>query len=143
MPNMTNRIPRINGHRGAFQLVYAGVYLVIGASFILSPSVAGRQQALRWLTELGAVSLFGWLWILAATVACVGAFLPRPQDWFSFFMLVFAPAVWGGLFLIGVLAGANPFGLITAAIYWLFAASPMIVSGMQGPGDRDQRRIRV
>jgi hypothetical protein len=134
---------KINGRRGAFQLVYAGVYLVVGISFVLNPDAASRQQALRWLADLGAVSLFGWLWIIAAVVACAGAFMPRPQDWFSFFMLVFAPAVWGGLFVIGVCAGAAPFGLISAAIYWLFAASPMIVSGMQGPGDRDYRRIII
>ena len=91
---------KINGRRGAFQLVYAGVYLVIGASFVIGPGAASRSQSLRWLSDLGAVSLFGWLWIIAAVAATVGAFLPRPQDWFSFFMLVFAPAVWGGLFVI-------------------------------------------
>lgn len=137
------KVRPVNGRRGAFQLVYAGVYLVIGASFVFSPTAAGRQQALKWLEDVHAVSLFGWLWVVAAFVACIGAFLPRPQDWFSFFMLVFAPAVWGGLFVIGVLTGAHPFGLISALIYWLFAASPMIVSGMQGPADRDHRRFNV
>jgi hypothetical protein len=134
---------RINGHRGAFQLVFAAVYLVVGISFVLNPDGASRQQSLRWLADLGAISLFGWLWIVAAVAATAGAFMPRPKDWFGFFMLVFAPAVWGGLFIIGVCTGANPFGLITAVIYWCFAAAPMIVSGMQGPGDRDHRRIHI
>jgi hypothetical protein len=132
---------RINGRRGAFQLVYAAVYCVIGLSFVLVPSAASRSESLRWLAELHAVQYFGALWLMAAGAAVMGSFLPRPRDWFSFVALTFAPAVWGGLFLIGFLTGASPLGLVSTAVYWLFAASPMIVSGMQGATDRDHRRV--
>ena len=134
------RQPSINGRRGAFQLVYAPVYLVIGLSFVIIPSSGSRSESLRWLSDLGLLPVFGSLWILAAGAAVAGAFQPRPRDWFSFVALTFAPAVWGGLFLIGVMGGAPVLGLVSAAIYWLFAAAPMIVSGMQGASDRDHRR---
>jgi hypothetical protein len=139
----TRRQPFINGRRGAFQLVYAPVYLIIGLSFVIAPGGASRSAALRWLIELGLIQFFGALWILAAGAAVAGAFQPRPRDWFSFAALVFAPAVWGCLFVIGVIAGAPPFGLVSAAIYWLFAAGPMIVAGMQGANDRDRRKTRL
>lgn len=135
--------PMINGRRGAFQLVYAPVYLVIGLSFVIVPNSASRSAALGWLIELGLLPFFGALWILAAGAAVAGAFQPRPRDWFSFAALVFAPSVWGCLFVIGVLSGAPAFGLVSAAVYWLFAAGPMIVSGMQGSDDRDRRRPRL
>jgi hypothetical protein len=137
------RKPYINGRRGAFQLVYAPVYLVIGLSFVITPATASRSESLRWLNELGAVPFFGVLWILAAGAAVAGAFQPRPRDWFSFAALVFAPSVWGFMFLIGVLSGAPPSGLVAAAVYWLFAAGTMIVSGMQGASDRDRRKVRI
>ena len=133
---------RLNGRRGAFQLVYAAVYAFIGLSFVLAPQALSRSTSLRWLDDLGALQAFGALWLLASGAAVMGAFLPRPRDWFSFVALTFAPAVWGGLFLIGVvIAGAPPVGLVSTAVYWLFAASPMIVSGMQGASDRDHRRF--
>jgi hypothetical protein len=46
--------------------------------------------------------------------------------------------VWGALFFIGAFTG-NPAAITSAAVYWLFAALSMIVSGMQGERDRDTR----
>jgi len=130
---------RINGRRGAFQLVNAAVYLVVGASFLLTPGAGTRQATLRWLTDYVPLEPFAALWVIAATLGVVSAFQCRPRDWFGFAALVFAPAVWGALFFIGACTG-NPAAITSADVYWLFAALSMIVSGMQGERDRDTRK---
>lgn len=135
--------PGINGRRGVFQLLFAVVYLVIGVSFMLIPHTPSRQEALRWLMELTPLWPFACLWLSAALVGAVSAFYCRPKDWVGFFALTLVPAIWGFLFLIGVLFGAPPLGLVSTAIYWLLAAAMMVVSGMQGPNDRDTRDVAL
>jgi peptidoglycan/LPS O-acetylase OafA/YrhL len=137
----TRRYPLINGRRGAFQILFAGVYLIVGYSFITTPSAGTRQASLRWLTDYAPIEPFAALWIVAGVLGVVAAFKCRPNDWFGFSALVFAPAVWGALFFIGGITG-TPTAWISAAVYWLFAAAPMIVSGMQGESDRDARMTR-
>ena len=132
---------KINGRRGAFQLLFAGVYLVVGYSFLFNPSTGLRQAQLRWVTDLLPLEPFAVLWLISGVLAAWSAFLCRPKDWVGFSALVFAPAVWGALFFIGGFT-SGPAGFTSAAVYWLFSATPMIVSGMQGERDRDARKIR-
>ena len=133
--------PRLNGRRGAVQLLLSVVYLVIGASFLLIPQPTSRLIALQWLIEIVPIQPVACLWLVAALVGAVSAFFCRPSDWVGFFALTLAPAVWGCLFLIGVLFGAPMLGVVSVAIYWAFAAFLMVVSGMQGPNDRDVREV--
>jgi hypothetical protein len=135
--------PGINGRRGVFQLLFAVVYLAIGVSFVLIPATPSRAEALRWLTDLLPIWPFASLWIAAGLTGAVSAFYCRPRDWVGFFALTLAPAVWGFLFLIGVIFGAPPLGIVSTAIYWLLAAAMMVVSGMQGPNDRDVRDVAL
>lgn len=132
---------KINGRRGAFQLLFAGVYLIVGFSFFTTPASGARQKSLSWLTSIVPLEPFAALWIVAGLLGIVAAFQCRPRDWFGFSALVFAPAVWGALFAIGAVLG-TPAAWVSAAVYWLFAAAPMIVSGMQGERDRDTRMTR-
>jgi len=141
MRKTSNGFPRVNGRRGAFQLLFAGVYLIVGASFWIMPGSGSRQASLKWLTAVVPLEPFAALWIVAGLLGIVSAFMCRPKDWFGFAALVFAPAMWGALFLIGALVG-SPQAYLSAAVYWLFAAAPMIVSGMQGEYDRDTRTTR-
>ena len=137
-------IPKVNGRRGVFQLLFSAVYLVIGASFLLLPGSQSRAEALRWLTQLLPLEPFACLWIAAGVVGVVSAFYCRPKDWVGFFALTLAPAMWGFLFLIGVVfTGAPLLGLVSTGVYWLLAAAPMVVSGMQGPNDRDTREVAL
>lgn len=136
--------PAINGHRGAFQLLLAVVYLVIGLSFLLLPGGASRSAALGYITNLMPIQPLACLWLAAAVVGAVSAFYCRPRDWFGFVALVLAPAIWGFLFIIGVVFfGAPVMGIVSGIIYWAFAAIPMVVSGMQGPKDRDARDVAL
>ena len=135
-------MPRINGRRGALQLLFTGLYLVVGYSFMANPASGTRADALRWLTPYLPVEPFAALWLLAAGFAAVAAFKCRPADSFGFIALVLAPSVWGALFLIGGLTG-SPSAYISAVVYGAFAGIIMIVSGMQGDKDRDRREVRT
>lgn len=144
MASRTKRPPprvALNGRRGAFQLLFSAVYLVIGVSFFLLPGTPGRAAALHWLTEMLPLWPLAALWIAAGLTGILGAFLCRPKDWVGFFALTLTPAAWGSLFGIGVLLSAPPIGLVSMVTYWLLAAAPMVVSGMQGPNDRDAREV--
>lgn len=136
--------PGVNGRRGAFQLLFSAIYLVIGVSFLLLPGSASRADALAYITDVMPIQPFACLWVAAAVIGFVSAFLCRPRDWIGFFALVLAPALWGCLFLVGVVfAGAPVLGAVSGLIYWVFAAAPMVVSGMQGPNDRDTRDVTL
>ena len=136
-------IPKINGRRGVFQLLFSVVYLVLGISFFALPGTPSRDAALNWMTQLHIpLQPFACLWIAAALIGLVSAFLPRPSDWRGFAALTLASAVWGFLFLIGVAFAAAPaLGIVTTFVYWLLASIVMVVSDMQGPNDRDHRPV--
>lgn len=139
------KVPKLNGRRGAFQLLFSAVYLVIGLSFVLLPASSSRAEALAWLNVIHLpVEPFAFAWVAAALVGFVSAFLCRPSDWRGFAALTLAPALWGALFFVGaVFCGAPILGLVTCAVYWLLAATAMVVSDMSGPNDRDHRRVVV
>lgn len=134
---------RINGRRGAFQILFATVYLIIGASYVIVPSTASRRAALDWLTEVIPLDVIGWLWIIGALIAVTGAFLPRPKDWYAYAVLTFVPAVWGAFYLISWMVGDSRTGWLTSALYWVIAGAVMVVSGMQGTKDRDERECAL
>lgn len=143
--NSSLGFPRLNGRRGAYLLVTAPVYLVVGVSFLLPQTdTAARKAALGWILDLGMpIQVLAGLWILAALIAMVTAFQPRPRDWFGFAALTFAAFILGALFFVGTLFGAPVIGIVSAAVYWFFAASPMVVSGMMGDTDRDFRKVQL
>jgi membrane associated rhomboid family serine protease len=133
---------QINGRRGALQILFTALYLVVGYSFITNPSAGTRGEALRWLTPYLPIEPFAALWLAAAAFASVAAFKCRPDDSFGFVALVLAPSIWGALFLIGGLTG-SPSAYTSAAVYGAFAGVIMIASGMQGDKDRDRRKIQT
>jgi peptidoglycan/LPS O-acetylase OafA/YrhL len=137
---MARRLPHVNGRRGAFQLLFAFIHFFVGVSFITAPAASSRTAAIGYLGDWTAP--LACLWLVSAGLAIVAAFLCRPRDWFGFAALVIAPGIWGFLFLAGVLFAGGPIlGILSTAIYWVFGACSMIVSGMQGESDRDNREV--
>lgn len=134
------RRPQLNGRRGAFQIVLAIVYLLIGASFFVLPSNPSRDHAFTWLHPV-LLNAAAVLWIIAGATALVCAFLPRPKDAAGFVALVFAPGIWVGLFLAAAAVTGSIPAALSAIVYGAFGAVPLIVSGMEGPRDRDHREV--
>lgn len=136
----------INGRRGAFQALFSVSYLALGLSYILSEPSPGRAQSLSWLTNLMPVlplDTLGLIWLIAGVFGAWGARRPRPKDEWSFIALTLAPTIWGFLYLGAVVFGTNVHGWVTSILYWCIAGAVMVVSGMTGDNDRDERPVKV
>lgn len=134
-------MPRINGRRGAFQLLFGIVYGCLVVATLLSKTF---PPALVYLGEIGvSPAALAVIWAPPTIAALIGAFLPRPKDAFSFIFLTFAPLAFGGLYLIGGFVspvGTSFFGVV---LYWALAGAVMVVSGMTGDKDRDERKVKT
>lgn len=124
---------KLNGRRGAFQLLFAIVYGCLALSLM-----RGLPHSLSWLEEFVSYWALVSLWGAPALGALIGCLLPRPKDAYSFFLLSLAPIATGFLFLISMArdTSTSPFGFI---VYWALAGAVMVVSGMTGDSDRDER----
>lgn len=142
------------GRRGGFLILFALVYIGMGLMLTLLPGIEKRLEGLRWVLDFAhdyvpglpfsPLLPFTLNWALCGVLALIAAFQVRPLDWFGFSALVLAPALWGSMYFIGVMfAGSPTSGLLSTLIYWLFAGAPMIVSGMQGDKDRDEREVII
>lgn len=140
---------KLNGRRGAFQLLFGLAYGMLALGYAMQQAVPPQ---LLWLdvyfprlilpplvpTRIAAV-----VWGVAAGSALVGAFLPRPQDRYSFQALTFMPILWGLLGGLSFIAGTFPNGLVGMVLYLAMGGAVMIVSGMAGPHDRDLRPVTL
>lgn len=129
----------VNGRRGAFQLLFAVVYACLALA-----SSKRWSTSLAWLEPYASHWTLVAVWGVAAVAALVGAFLPRPKDALSFAALALAPILTGFLYAIGQLmhlsSTGSPFGLI---VYWALGAAVLVVSGMTGDSDRDEREVKI
>lgn len=131
-------LTRTNGRRGAFQFLFAMVYAMLGISFAIALDF---PPALAWLSALGAKPFVLFpLWAVAAVLGMAGAFLPRPKDNISFAALAVAPCIGAGLYLIGALVSPVGTSLLGIIMYLALAGAVLVVSGMTGDRDRDDRK---
>ena len=133
----------VNGRRGAFQSLFAASYLAVGVSYVFMEQSPSRRQALSWLTDWVPLPVLGLAWIVAAGFGWWGSFRARPKDEWSFIALTAVPTMWGFLYIGSVIFQTNPFGWVTSILYWCIAGAVMVVSGMTGDHDRDEREIRA
>ncbi|RJU01972.1 hypothetical protein D6T65_04960 [Arthrobacter frigidicola] len=133
--------PKINGRRGAFQLLFGSAYIAISASYVLTPDAGGRTSTLGWINPYVPLEYLGMAWGFAGVVAVVSCVLPRPRDRYAFMALTLVPILWGFLYLIGWFVGDAPTGYMGTIVYGLMAGAVMVVSGMSGDRDRDHRQI--
>jgi hypothetical protein len=119
------------------------VYLVVGSSFFFMPGNPSREAAFSWLTAYVSLGWFASLWVIAGLIAMVCAFRPRPKDAAGFIALVFAPGIWVGLFILSAIITGSPLAVVSAVVYGAFGTVPLIVSGMEGPKDRDHREVVI
>ncbi|MGK3957901.1 hypothetical protein ACLKOZ_17115 [Arthrobacter sp. R4] len=134
----THRFPRINGRRGAFQLLFGIVYGCLALAMSRK-----WPTSLEWMGEYMSHHVLVACWAIPTVAAFVGMFLPRPKDALSFALLTTAPILNGFLFIIGAFVApevTSPYGLI---VYWALGAAVMVVSGMTGDRDRDERKVEA
>lgn len=120
----------LNGHRGAFLLLFGVAYACLGYSLALVPAEAGRHSALAWMVDVIPINVCGFLWCGAAAAGICSAFLPTGRDRFGFAVLTFVPFAWGGCFAVAWLVSGVPHAWASTVLYWSLAAAVMVVAGM-------------
>lgn len=126
----------VNGRRGAYLATAAAVHVVIGFSYLTTPT-ASRNQAFSWLPSWFGMPEIG-LFLMACGVAIIVLAVgwPRLPEWsedVAFGLLAMLP-----LSLLFVFAGAMVLNVsstawISVVIYSSYAATVWIVSGWPNP----------
>lgn len=136
----SNRI-RINGRRGAFQILFGVVFGMLATACLIADEF---PPTIAWVGMfLHSPSMLAVLWAAPCVLAFIGAFLPRPRDYFSFGAMTVAPTVWGILYVIGAVISPQETSAFGAVLYWAIAGAIMVVSGMAGDRDRDHREVSL
>lgn len=132
-------LSKINGRRGAFQVLCAVMFAAHSVVYLMGRTL---PMSLAWLDGV-PYPLLGLVWLVPAIIGILGAFQPRPRDWFSFTALVIAPTIWGGMYVIGAVSDGRAVGVLGATLYWLLAGLIVLASGMSGDSDRDIRKVEI
>lgn len=136
------RKSRINGRRGAFQMLFGLAYLGLSISVLVNERL---PSSIRWLDDFWSVNTTALfvIWGIAGSIAVISSFLPRPQDRWGFAALAAAPILWGGILTIGGILTDyfHPGFYYGTIIYWAMGGAVMVVSGMNGDHDNDDRKF--
>lgn len=125
------------GRRGVFLVLFGGVYLLIGYSY-LTVAASSRllvKHALRLALNVAPLPVYGWLWITAGTVAVIsGLFtITSPRRPIGFTAAVVMPALWTVVYFAAWIDGDVPRGWVSALLFGLLAAAVWVVAGMSDP----------
>ena len=139
---------KLNGRRGAFQLLFGISYAMLGIGWATQEAPPGAMlwipqwfPAVRQYPEMLPTRISAVLWVTAAVMACIGAFLPRPKDRLSFQALTFVPILWGLFNTLSFITAGFTNGVAAAVLYLAMGGAVMIVSGMSGEHERDLRPV--
>lgn len=127
---MTRRI----GRRGAFLLLFGGIWVAIGYGLIAIPVSPTQQLGLRPLLHLATAERFGWGWVSCGALASVFAFRPGPAgDRWGFYALIAPASAWGACYGVAAVTYDYPRGFLAGAVYAALVVAVAIVSGWPEP----------
>lgn len=123
------------GRRGAFLVLFAVVYALIGYSYLtLSPaSVKAVRMSLHWALNVAPLPVWGWVWIATAVIAAASGLFAPGRKAAGFVAGVVMPVLWGLANLAAWISRDVPRGWVSAAIYAALAAAVGVVAGMPEP----------
>lgn len=124
-------MPRLNGRRGAFLLLFAAVHVLVGLSY----TVAATPNTERTHALLVAVGIplqaLGAVWYVSALVALVAAFVHPPgRDGFGFQALMALESFGALVYATAWVLGDSPRGWVGAVLFGALSAATYVVSGM-------------
>lgn len=121
-------MPRLNGRRGAFLVLFGTVNILLGVAFTLPSQPA---SSVRFLFDLGVpLRWWGAAWVVSGLVGIGFAFARPPgADRWGFVALAFALASGTGVYALSWVLGYGR-GWLLAAVFTALTGSVAIVSGM-------------
>ena len=137
-----NQWPYINGSRGRYLLTSGLIYLMVGLSFIGVTHEDYRARFFGWMWDLWKLEpgiTVGPLWVLAGVMMIAGAWRRRPGDRFAFGAAWAAPSILTFFYFVGFWFTRDPQSLLAIVVYVFFSLMSVIVSGMEGDEEREER----
>ena len=134
------RPPRIVGRRGAVLAYLAVVDFLFALSLSRPAPVSERPSAYLFLGRL--LLLEGWaaLWAAVGALLLVGAFVHRLDRW-AFASACLIKIFWGGIYLLGWIAGEISRGWVNAVVWLGLAVLVMIIAGWPEPRSESTAHI--
>lgn len=107
------------GRRGEFLLFLVILDVLYGLSLLRPAPQAQRAPTSHFLAEIMPLPWWALLWLCVGGLCLAGAFVER--DRFAFAAAAALKVLWGGMFLLGWLAGVIERGWVAAVIWLVFA----------------------
>lgn len=129
----------LDGLRGQFVLLLSTPWALVGLSYILirTPTRSASFAYLpTWLDE----NELGWVWVVAAIVMVLCAFLGKRMSRLTtlgFLMAMVPPLLWALVFAGGALTGGPITALVSVVMYSAYAVIIYFVSGWPNPRPSD------
>lgn len=131
---MTYRI----GRRGAFLLLFGGIWVAIGYGLVAIPVSATQAIGLRPLLNLASATVLGWGWLVCGLTACLFAFRSGPAgDRWGFYALIAPASAWGACYGVAAVTYDYPRGFLAGAVYAALVVAVAIVSGWPEPSGQN------
>lgn len=134
---MSCQHPRLEGNfRRRFLKLASVAYLVLGASYLITPDTAGRQAGFSWLPDALSISTLGSVWVVVAVVVTVASLAwptkRRVERW-CFTALTIPPTLWAGIFAASWLLGEHPVGYASTISYALMTGMCLLAAAWPNP----------
>lgn len=135
------RLVRRVGHRGAALLLLGVLVALYGVGMLTRP--LPDRTPLRLLLMIQDLPFWSCTWIVAGLAAIVCAFLAPGKDWPGFTALWLATVPWSLTFFVSWWPlGDNPRGWISAGLFAVFGALPLVLVGWPEPEQHAEGRRR-
>lgn len=115
--------------------VGGAVYLLIGLSYIVTPTTSTRATALEVPLSIAGLDVWGALWIVVGLLTFASTRWPPASETWGYTAMSSLSALWAAFYAAAMCLGA-PLSTISAVLVWaLFAFMWWAVSGLRNPED--------
>jgi hypothetical protein len=120
--------------RHSLVLAVAGtVYILVGASYILSDAIPSRESSLRVALAWMPFEAWGFVWILVGCLAILSSRWPPASETWGYTTMTALAAAWAAFYLFGILLGAPAQGFSGVLVWGLVAFMWWAISGLVNP----------
>lgn len=123
--------------RHSLVLAVAGtVYVLVGASYILSEASPARESSLRVASWL-PFDAWGVVWIIVGLLAILSSRWPPASETWGYTAMTGLAAAWSAFYGFGILLGAPAQGISGVLVWGLVAFMWWAISGLVNPTVED------
>lgn len=120
--------------RHSLVLAVAGtVYILVGASYIMSEANVTRESSLRVALAWMPFDAWGLVWVLVGCLAILSSRWPPASETWGYTTMTGLSAAWAGFYAAGIALGAPAQGFSGVLVWGLMAFLWWAISGLVNP----------